>query len=242
VDEIVMAEGQSGNEINVETVAPMAPVTYRRTAISGDVGVEKPHVPRAMEATGGDYPRGTPDYNHNGYSVLQQHIAFFDRNNDGVIYPWETFQGFHALGFNFIISFIGMLFIHSAQSYPTLDSWIPSLWFPVYIKNIHRAKHGSDTEVYDTEGRFVPYKFEEIFSKYAKTEKNRLTFSELMEMTAANRNVADPFGWIATKGEWSVTFWLLKDKDGLISKESIRGMFDGSIFKKVEKMRKSKSQ
>lgn len=29
--------------------------------------------------------------------------------------------GFHALGFNFIISFIGMLFIHSAQSYPTLE-------------------------------------------------------------------------------------------------------------------------
>lgn len=46
---------------------------------------------------------------------------------------------------------------------------------------------------------------------------------------------------IASKGEWSVTFWLLKDKDGLISKESIRDMFDGSIFKKVE-MRKSKSQ
>lgn len=37
-----MAEEQSGNEINVETVAPMAPVMYRRTAISGDVGVEKP--------------------------------------------------------------------------------------------------------------------------------------------------------------------------------------------------------
>lgn len=29
--------------------------------------------------------------------------------------------GFHALGFNFIICFIGMLFIHSAQSYPTLE-------------------------------------------------------------------------------------------------------------------------
>jgi len=50
-------------------------------------------VPRAMEAVDADHPHGTPGYNNNGYTVLQQHIAFFDRNNDGVIYPWETFQG-----------------------------------------------------------------------------------------------------------------------------------------------------
>jgi hypothetical protein len=47
---------------------------------------------------------------------------------------------------------------------------------------------------------------------------------------------------IAGKGEWSVTYWLLKDKEGFVSKEAIRGMFDGSIFEKVEQMRKAKAQ
>jgi len=49
--------------------------------------------------------------------------------------------------------------------------------------------------VYDTEGRFVPDKFDAIFSKYACTFPDKFTYSELQAMLKANRNVNDLFVW-----------------------------------------------
>ena len=35
-------------------------------------------------------------------------------------------------------------------------SWLPDPLFSVKTRYIHRCKHGSDSEVYDTEGRYIP--------------------------------------------------------------------------------------
>ncbi|XP_057445494.1 probable peroxygenase 5 [Lotus japonicus] len=163
-------------------------------------------------------------------NVLQKHVAFFDLNQDGVIYPWETFKGLRQIGSGILLSTGLSLFINLGLSQSTRPGKFPSLLFPIEVKNIKLAKHGSDTGVYDAEGRFVPSKFEEIFNKHAHTHPNALTYDELKEMIKANREPKDLKGRIGSLVEWKVLYKLAKDKNGLLQKETIRGVYDGSLF------------
>lgn len=78
-------------------------------------------LPRALAAVDAQHPEGTVGREHNDYTVLQQHCAFFDRNGDGVIYPQETYQGFRALGYTPTISVLAAIVINGSFSYPTYD-------------------------------------------------------------------------------------------------------------------------
>ncbi|KAM7270431.1 hypothetical protein ACFE04_029645 [Oxalis oulophora] len=111
--------------------------------------------------------------------------------------------------------------------------------FPIEIKNIQKAKHGSDSGVYDTEGRFVPSKFEEIFIKHARTHGSALTSDELMEMLKSKREPKDYQGWVAAWTEWKILYSLCKDKNGLLQKDTIKCAYDGSLFELMEKERLS---
>ncbi|OIW21809.1 hypothetical protein TanjilG_11544 [Lupinus angustifolius] len=173
-------------------------------------------------------------------NVLQKHVAFFDRNHDGVIYPSETFQGFRAIGCGILLSTVAAIFINSGLSQKTRPGKFPSILFPIEVKNIQRSKHGSDTGVYDTEGRFVPSKFEELFNKHARKHSNALTSDELTEMLKANRVPKDYNGWLASYVEWKILYTLAKEKDGLLTKETVRAVYDGSLFEQMEKKHSEK--
>nr|CAB3485096.1 unnamed protein product [Digitaria exilis] len=163
-------------------VALQSPVTVMRP-VRGDLEehVPKPYLARALAAPDIYHPDGTTGgHRHHHMSVMQQHVAFFDRDDNGIIYPWETYQGTDM----------------AAASPPQLlQGWLPSPLFPIYVHNIHKSKHGSDSGTYDNEGRFVPVNFENMFSKYARTFPDRLTYRELWSMTEGFREVFDFYGW-----------------------------------------------
>ncbi|XP_038697475.1 probable peroxygenase 4 [Tripterygium wilfordii] len=173
-------------------------------------------------------------------NVLQKHVAFFDRNHDGLIYPWETFEGFRAIGCGVGLSTAASIFINLALSHKTRPGKFPSPLFPIEVKNIQRGKHGSDTGVYDSEGRFVPLKFEEIFRKHAHTHPGALTSDELMELLKSNREPKDYPGWVGAWTEWKILYFLCKDNKGLLHKNTVRAVYDGSLFQHMEEETKSK--
>ncbi|CAL5206706.1 unnamed protein product [Lathyrus oleraceus] len=163
-------------------------------------------------------------------NVLQKHAAFFDVNKDGLIYPWETFRAMREIGSGVLLSTAAAVFINVGLSQSTRPGKFPSLLFPIEVKNIQLGKHGSDSGAYDSEGRFVESKFEEIFMKHAHTHPNALTRDELDELIKANREPKDIKGRIGGCVEWKILYKLAKDKNGLLQKETVRGVYDGTLF------------
>ncbi|TLS21451.1 uncharacterized protein PpBr36_10311 [Pyricularia pennisetigena] len=221
----------------VRVSVPEVPVTVERKPFIQDEH-EDQRLPNAGTArvniaASYDQPNGTTKdgyaRRHSHQTVLQQHCDFFDRDQDGVIWPQDTFVGFYRLGFGVALSLLSVFIIHANFSYPTSPSWIPDGFFRIYLDRIHKDKHGSDTGTYDTEGRFVPQKFEDIFSKYARGQDS-LTWRDVLKVLHGQRLIADPIGWFGAMFEWLATYILLWPEDGHMKKEDIRGVYDGSIF------------
>ncbi|KAF1838168.1 Caleosin-domain-containing protein [Decorospora gaudefroyi] len=237
----------NGEERIVHSI-PNVPITVeRKPYINYDKhsALQQPSVARANLAPSAESPHGSTENEwakkHAHQTVLQQHCDFFDRDHDSILWPQDTFVGFHRLGYNAIFCFVAMLVIHINFSYATCSSWLPDPFFRLFLVNVHRARHGSDTQTYDPEGRFQPARFEEIFSKYAGG-RDYLTIGDFPNMLRGQRNISDPIGWGGFIFEWSATWIMLWPEDGRMMKEDIRAIYDGSIFYKVAERRENKKK
>ncbi|KAL7271028.1 hypothetical protein RUND412_006243 [Rhizina undulata] len=211
--------------------------TQRDLKLMGNPGTARANVAPSRES-----PNGTTKDNfaesHTHQTVLQQHCEFFDNDRDGIIWPLDTFRGFHAIGFNVILSIFAMFIIHMGFAYTTSPSIFPDPFFRIYLNKIHKTKHGSDTGTYDNEGRYIPQKFEDFFNKYANG-KDGMDKRDLWNGISAQRVVFDPFGSTAEILEWTATYLMIWPADGIIRKEEARKVYDGSIFYEYAAMKRS---
>uniref|UniRef100_A0A0D9VKP5 EF-hand domain-containing protein n=1 Tax=Leersia perrieri TaxID=77586 RepID=A0A0D9VKP5_9ORYZ len=169
---------------------------------------------------------------------LQKHVAFFDSDHNGIISFSETYEGFRALGFGIISSTLSATFINGDLGLKTRPETATESLFSIYIENIHKGIHGSATGVYDSEGRFVQEKFDEIFTKHAKTVPDSLAPGEVDEMIRSNKQPEDYKGWLGASMEWSATFNLGVDKDGFLRKDTVRAVYNGSFFSNLASEKK----
>jgi peroxygenase len=191
------------------TTAPLSNIQVQPLCSTTQAPLTTTGVPRANLAPSAEKPEGSTENDwarkHAHQSVIQQHCDFFDRDHDGIVWPQDTFVGFNRLGFGYIFSFFALLVIHINFSYPTCPGWLPDPFFRLYLVNAHKTKHGSDSGAFDHEGRFLPQKFEDIFTKYGDG-RDYLTFWDLTEFLKGQRCISDPIGWCGAIFECELSY------------------------------------
>ncbi|GLC43370.1 hypothetical protein PLESTM_001463700 [Pleodorina starrii] len=242
---VLMPPGVSGGSLAapapplVVSEIPAAPITMERPAPR--------NLPDFMDLPGEPRVTATPDKFHpNGHPLtppegsltsLQQHFAFFDINKDGVISLGECITGWRYLlrrlvpePLNSLAAIPVALAVQLPLCWLTSDSWLPDLRLNVHVKNAHKVVHGSNSKAWDRSGHFTPARFEAMLSKYDRDGKGGLTLGELISFLRGQANLGDVAGMMASAGEWVMTWALLRDSTGVLRREDIRGMYDGTAF------------
>jgi hypothetical protein len=133
--------------------------------------------------------------------VIEQHVEYWDTDRDGIIWPLDTYRGCRKWGWSIPLCMIVVTVIHGGLSGPTVPGWLPDPFMRIFVKNLYKAKHGSDSGSIDNEGRFIPQKFEDVFAKYDKDDRKGLTLWEVVSYLNGQRLVSDYFGWLAAAFE-----------------------------------------
>ncbi|KAG2501800.1 hypothetical protein HYH03_000300 [Edaphochlamys debaryana] len=218
---------------------PAAPITLQRPVPT--------NLPDYMDNPGESYREATPDRFHpkggpltpspGGPTSLQQHFAYFDINKDGVITLPECITAFAYLlrrllppPLNWAAAVPAALAVQLPMAWLTADSWLPDPLLRAQVKNAHKVVHGSNSRAWDRSGHFTPARFEALLSKYDRDGKGGLSLLDVLSMLRGQANLGDLLGMAASTGEWLMTWALLRDDTGVLRREDMRGMYDGTAF------------
>ncbi|KAJ7894228.1 Caleosin [Mycena olivaceomarginata] len=125
------------------------------------------------------------------HPALQAHVAYFDTDNDDIIWPTDTYKAFRTIGFSIFFSVLSMIVIHSGFSYLMWGALLPDPCFRLRVSRINRAIHGSDSGVYTQTGVIDESRFNFVFALYSAEPHTHLSFREGVALVRGNRNPFD---------------------------------------------------
>jgi peroxygenase len=158
-------------------------------------------------------------------TALQRHVAFFDWNGDGYITVVEDYRGLRALGIDPVLASSFAAAINGVLATPSRG--FPSL--TIDLRNIASGVHGSDSGIYDSEGRFVPEMFERLFTDWDLDGSDGLDPLELAGRAVRDADLFDVFGVVVSGAEFGLLF-VVAAEDGELSRDRMRSFYDGTLF------------
>ncbi|KAG2195616.1 hypothetical protein INT47_005984 [Mucor saturninus] len=167
-------------------------------------------------------------------SGIQKHVKFWDKKHKGYITPLDTISGFITLGYGTLFSIAVGTFFGVLLSLSTQKGWFPDPLCRSNVRNLIRAKKETQCNqgAYDSNGLFVPEKFENLFNKYAQSDKSgkTITVTELIRMTKEQERLGkDVKAWAGSMAELCTAYFFIGHR-GRLTKEDVLSAYDGTLF------------
>ncbi|KAI1800651.1 Caleosin related protein-domain-containing protein [Daldinia bambusicola] len=178
-------------------------------------------------------PSTMPNAAYEPAYLLRQNAAYFDTDQDGVIWLRDTYKGCRKLGSGITYSCLSAFILHSILSYPTGHSYIPDPLLRIRYDCNSNGGHAS----YDEKGQTRRDQVcESILTKYDSGNKGGMDIRDILHFWRDQRPVSTFYSWSLTVLEWLILYLALRQPDGIVPGEDIRAAFDGSIFFKRSEM------
>jgi hypothetical protein len=174
---------------------------------------------------------------------FNEHLAFFDENQDHMISPRESRRGLERLGFGTLLSAPAALAINYGVAGLSLLQGRALNPRNLELPITGFVRH-PDTELVDEDGGFNEVQLDQVFQKYGKTfDGVALTPPELLAMIAARvasdatRSAKDllmlPAGATAVAIEWGALFWVAAtERQGkrVLERDTVRRFYTDAHF------------